>query len=470
MSKRVSNNRMSKKIQKPNLNHVQEVVCEYDGNCELLATGLRACGFCRFQKCLSVGMKPEMVKQHEGNIKTNNLLKMCCICTSKRVEMSVGESEETVDHSSLTSEKYNNLLQTSCLFPNNCFLVTKVFWIQQFPETALFHFQVVQVSLMPFEFFKIDVKASLHLLESLRFPDLDSNESSLSSTTISLRTREGHIEFHKECHLIFNVNVCTFSDNGSSLIIMTSFTEDDWFRLKQVISVSRILCHFWNSSHEVTQTVSTFNLKQEVFVQFLVSAEIQCKIISNSIESLSFFADLCAEDQLIILKESYYLIACLMFSYSYDEASESFVFTTIQGKLLFGAHKNVLKTHFLGGHSQHLDQFFNTFLKNFPAFLRKDYFVISTLCILCVLQEKPGLCCNDLFEKERRFYCELLDSYVRANVISNEWPQSRETIWNHFHQILKEVSEYALLYKQFQRDRENVARSIDKICSCTTIF
>ena len=439
------------------------------GNCELLATRLRACGFCRFQKCLSVGMKPEMVKQSEGN-KTTNLLSMCCICTFERLEMSVGEAEATANHSSLTFEKYNDLLQTLCLFPNNCFLVTKVFWIKQFPATTLFDFQVVKMSLMPFEFFKIDIKASLHILQSLKFPDVDSNESSPSSTTISLRTREGHIEFHKECQLIFNVNVSTFSGNGSSLIIMTSFTEDDWFRLKQVISVSRILCDFWKASHEVTQTCSTLSPKQEVFVQFLVSAEIQCKIISNSIESLSFFADLCTEDQLIILKESYYLIACLIFSHSYDEVSESFVFTTSEGKLLLGAHKNVLKTHFLGGNSQHLDQFFNTLLKSFPVFLRKDYFVISTLSILCVLQEKPGLSCSDLFEKERRFYCELLDSYVRANVISNEWPLSRESIWKHFHEILKKVSGYALLYNEFQRVRENLPRSIDEMCSCTTIF
>ena len=268
-----------------------------------------------------------------------------------------------------------------------------------------------------------------------------------ANTSLCLETLNGHQIFYRDSLAIFNVYVSTQSPDGTSIMTMESLTEDHWVRLHEVISVSS----FFHRLMSVDASFQWNNNKPTLILSN--SSHKYCKNISEGIESFLFFNNLSLEDQIIVLKESFSMITVLLFSYAYDEAEDSFIFTALKNKLLFCLNKNRYSTVEFGNE---MHEFNCSFLSNFATFLRKDFFVITILCILCILEDKPGLSCIDIFEKERSLYTELLDHYIRAKVASEAWNLDRDSIWSHIHRMMKEVFKYSSIRMKFVKDRESL--------------
>ena len=285
------------------------------------------------------------------------------------------------------------------------------------------------------------------------FTDFDSETDRLAvhvysaDTSLCLETLNGHQIFYRDSVAIFNVYVSTESPDGTSIMTMESLTEDHWVRLREVISVSS----FFRRLMSVDASFQWNNDNHTLILSN--SSHKYCKNISEGIESFSFFNNLSLEDQIIVLKESFSMITVLLFSYTYDEAEDSFVFTALKDKLLFCLNKNRYSTVQFGNE---MHEFNCSFLSNFATFLRKDFFIITILCILCILEDKPGLSCIDIFEKERSLYTELLDHYIRAKVASEEWNMDRDGIWSHIHRMMKDVFRYSSIRMKFVKDQESL--------------
>ena len=367
---------------------------------------------------------------------------------------------------------YSSPLVSHIPFPRKPLLWVKELWLSPIPEELL-KFQVVDTNFKVCDSFKISLNICLNqesdndqqFLQSLMIPSFNNNETLTSdsdSTCLYLQTTNDLLTFDCEPLSIFNVRVTTISKEESSIIIMESLNNNHWTRLKDIISFARILHRFTYVDHELTTNLYSFDqmfhdLSRSIYSCILHTSVIRgCDIISKAIESLDFFPKLSIEDQFIILKDSFLPIDCLIFNHIYDDEVESYVSTAFDGKLSYCCHKDGLKIHCSNPYSGELDQFYTSFLEKFLVFLRTDFLFISILSILCVLQENSGLSCTDFLESERKYYCEILDAYIKAKIISNEWLSDVDVIWRNVHEIFYELSKYPKIFKQFVKEQERI--------------
>ena len=372
----------------------------------------------------------------------------------------------------LVPVSYLSLLASPLLSSRKPLLWVKELWLSPIPEELL-KFQVVDTNFKVCDSFEISLNICLNpksdddhqFLQSLMMPSFRNKEtvtSDYDSTCLYLQTTNGLLTFDCEPLSIFNVRVTTTSKEESSIIIMESLNNNHWTRLKDIISFARILHRFTYVDHELTTDLYSLDqmfhdLNQSIYSCILHTSVIRgCDIISKAIESLGFFSKLSIEDQFIILKDSFLPIDCLIFNHIYDDEVESYVSTAFGGKLSYCCHKDGLKIHCSNQYSGELDQFYTSFLEKFLVFLRTDFFLISILSILCVLQENSGLSCTDFLERERKYYCEILDAYIKAKVISNEWISDFDAIWRNIHEIFYELSKYPTIFKQFVKEQERI--------------
>ena len=474
----------------------QTYVCSSGLSCVIkpVTKGSKSCGFCRFQKCLSVAMKPEMVQHSIRELSKENRQKLYC----KRVKVydsffqnrfqqkcsHIFDKKDTSNDESKSSDetslKCKKLVQMSCwrpvVSPITCpkrpiFWVKKL-WSSPMPQELL-KFQLVDTYYKACDSFKLTLNIYLdpesdadhQLLQSLMIPSFKNNETVTShcdSTSLYLQTNNNLITFDREALSVFNVHVTTISKEESSIIIMESLNDDHWTRFKDIISFARILHRFTYVDHEVTINHDSIDqmfddLNEPRYTCTLFSSVVRaCSIISKAIESLSFFSNLSTEDQFIILKDCFYPIDWLIFNNIYDDEAESYVFTALNGRLSYCCHRDRLKIYSSNQYTDKLDQFYKFLLDKFLAFLRTDFFFISILSILCVLQDNSGLSCTDLLERERKYYCEILDAYIRAKVISNEWLSDVDVIWRNIHEIFYELSKYPSILKPFIKEQQRI--------------
>ena len=397
-------------------------------------------------------------------------------------ETSDGESKSSDDETLVDLWKYNELVTVMSSppvaslipCPRKPVLWVKELWSSPMPQELL-KFQLVDTYYQACDSFKLALNISLdpeseadqQFLQSLMIPSCKNNQtltSAFDSTSLYLQTTNGLVTFHREPSSIFNVHVSTISKEESSIVIMESLNDEHWTRFKDIISFARILHQFTSVDHQVTtspysldQMIPDFNEPRYTCILY-TTLDRGCDIISKAIESLSFFSNLSIEDQFIILKDSFFPINCLIFNHKYDDELESYVSTALNGKLSYCYHKDRLKNS-SSQYSEKLDQFYNSFLEKFLVFLRTDFLVNSILSILCVLQENSGLSCTEFLERERKYYCEILDAYIRAKVISNEWLSDVDVIWRNIHEIFYELSKYPLIIKQFVEEQERIKSS-----------
>ena len=336
--------------------------------------------------------------------------------------------------------------------------VPDIVWLTS-PEDSHLHYQVISVSGIPCQVYEIvaSLDISSEVIQTLLDQDLglDSVVKVYNNLTfLNLETCDGHQLFYRDIQSISNVYVSIQSPECSSMMILENISDDHWTRLQEVALVSKFFRRIMLADYSLHKSHDSH--KPLIFIG--CTGRKSCKFISDGIESLSIFHNLCLEDQIIVLKESFSLVILLLMSHTYDEKQESFVFSALKGNLSFCICKN----RFLSvSYGTAMHEFYNSFLNFFYDFLRNDFFVTIVLCILCVLEDRPGLSCTNVFEIERQIYAEILDSYIKGKITSQEWLLNRDTIWHHIHQIKHYVSKYSSTRLQYERDQER-AKLCDK--------
>lgn len=340
-------------------------------------------------------------------------------------------------------------LSLSCLLPLKPQIV-KVAWLKK-DSNFCFNYQVINVTCVPCSCYQVTIQ--LEDKEDLRLIEHSEPCSQVviyrDSLSLSLETRNGLQVFSRESQSLFNVYVSTQSSQESSIIIMESLTDDHWSRMKDIISASLLFEKINRVDLDVDYSKDNFG---KAIVSFTSARQPSMNYISEGMESLSFFRELCLEDQIIIMKETTFLVVLLVVSNSYEEESESFVAKTpLKDLISFCIHKN----RFLSiNNGQRMHEFSTQFVDEFHDFLLKDTFVIMLLCILCILEDRPGLSCTETLDNERKLHLEILDQYIKAKVISEEWPLDRESIWKHIHHMRGEVEKYGSIRLRFIKERE----------------
>ena len=432
------------------------------------------CSWCRYKKCLTVGMKPELVnrsvpKKRSGQrfnayekILFNDSTNVSDTRHKDGFERCLQKPSQAVSHYMSGNQENVNL---SWDFRFLTKTLRGILWIKDVDcpkvSKSLDH-RVTHSSFIPCHSYQIQVDILLDVNDVKLAHSLFSLEM-ISPTNealpLSLPTREGHLVFTRDSLAIFNVIITSITKQDSSIIIMDSLTEDHWTRLNEIVKFGRILNEFWTATHQLTSFVfkdemdeSGEKVKYSCILDITVAENM--KTTSNAIESLQIFRELCLEDQIIVVKESLLLIDTLVFGHTYDEEVESFVYSALNGNLCMCIGKERLQKKSKGGYGKLLEKSYASYLENFYEFLRKDFFVISILSVLIVFQDKSGISCSEVFEKERRYYFEILDAYIKAKVISNEWPLDRDMIWSNFHEIFTFVSRHASIFKHYLADQD----------------
>lgn len=390
---------------------------------------------------------------------------------------------KSLDHeTAVDSWHCNELVKASCRLPILSTSVRKpILWVKELDSSPMLpelqKFQVINSEFMACDSFKISLEISLDpesdadfkLLQSICTPTKKQQEVTLfpvpDTSSLYLETKDCRILFYREPPWIFNLHGLFVSRNEFSNIIMQSLTEDHWFRFKQIIEFARILYQCTSVEHALSFSPSSpdfmFDERNHLArytCLLFTSVERECNVISKAIESLDFFSQLSIEDQIILLKDSFIPIDCLVFTHTYDEEIESYVFSALNGMLSFCSHRERLTMYPENQRSKGLNFFLNSFIDKFLDFLRKDYFVISVLSIICILEEKPGITCTAFLENERRLYWEILDAYINANVIAYKWPLEPETICQNIHEILRELARYANMFKQVLKEQKGTEK------------
>ena len=213
----------------------QDLRCKSDKQCNIHKT---ECGFCRFQKCLSVGMKAEMVKQ---NVNRSRIIfwKRFQVLTNKSLNQSDSGEDNylTTGYSRgippLTSAGLFEINQDwnprSSLIPmkRNS---DKIVWLNQ-NSSSHFLYEVVDVSFVQGGNYRVLVT----LKDSLPFEynglmylanqqkAIEYNESVLDKNCfLSLQTRDG-LQIFQRCPP--DVLISTFSTNSSLVIQSVSDNE-----------------------------------------------------------------------------------------------------------------------------------------------------------------------------------------------------------------------------------------------------
>ena len=540
--------------------YLQLPICTYDGNCEIDYKTRATCTWCRYQKCLAVGMKPSMVeydflvrdssskktwkfstcldpykrrsyikrtgtsdskRSGQGSCKTertvtrhNNVLnpldfvkqpalrpatltslkpvttgltdeaekirdrKEECVYLKETCDANSKRLDETAINSWYCNQVPNQVLHSFPMISCTPSVNKGILWVKELHSSTIspefLKFQMIHSDFRACESFKISLEFSLDLESHADIKFLQSISTSFKkqkfqrlaflvpdTASLYLETNNRRVIFHRDSSSIFNVHVSSVSENELSNIIMHSLTEDHWSRLQQVISFSKILYRYTCVEHDL----KVIPYSPESLIQghshltrytclLHTSLDRECNIISKAIESLEFFPQLSIEDQFILLKDAFLPIGCLMFTHIYNEDIESYVFTALNGMLSFCSYKDRLRAYPKSQCSTDLNLLLNSILDQFLGFLREDYFVISILCIICILEEKPGLTSTDFLIYEGRLYSEILHAYINANVISYKWPCETDIIWQNIRQIFQKLARYQKLFIQFVKEEK----------------
>ena len=399
-------------------------------------------------------MKPEVVneKHHSSRLCGNQMCSGCIVCDM--------ETTGKYDDNFIVVAQNNRTAEMTSLLNDNDFLIRRLIWIKELCSSQvpsdLVGFEVKEVIFEVFHYYKmvigIDMESELdsclpqeHLTTSFTALSL---LDPLDSSWLCISTREGYMRFYCSLDASLSVTVFTVSRCVCSSVVMESLTEYHWNRLKELNYFFKILNEFSLVSHQVRKAKAGEKNCKFVCELFMMMNN-GIKLMTMATESLSFFADLSIEDQLIVLKESFCSLMCLHVVHAYNEEIQSYVYLAAGGRLSLCVHKDRLRIHSINQYSKELSQFYDSFLDNFYVFLRKDYFVICMLSVLCILQDKPGLSCSETFERERRFYYDILDSYIKGKVTRNEWPLDRDSIWIHIHWVSKELERHSFIYTKF---------------------
>ena len=351
--------------------------------------------------------------------------------------------------------------------------VTNQFVYFKRPIGSNLEFNVVNINMKPGCFYSASIEVSVKhgtiLGTELLFNKLFAKQDTQAWNNdwiLYVASIQGTHTFHLTGSLQTPSDVRVTSHRGCKVSFMTmeSLTEEHWKRLSEVASAAK----FFQESLGIQELPSVDIVAPDDSVRLkrlllFASNDHGGKQITAGIESLNLFRNLCFEDQLIILKESYFTIRTLSFTHTFIKEEKSFVLNSPLGEyLLLCFHINPRKgTRKIECNKMY--DMYTKFLDEFYDFLRKDCVVITILCILFVYDEYPGMTCDWLIKRESKLYTELLQKYIDAKIKSGQWSSTNHQIWDHIWRIKRQLLSWKSVYDQYAR---SLYAKIDANNSC----
>ena len=341
-------------------------------------------------------------------------------------------------------------------------LVTNQFVYFKRPVGSNLEFNVVNINMKPGCFYsasiEVPVKHGTILGTELLFNKLFAKQDIQTWNNdwiLYVASIQGTHTFHLTGSCLqapFDVRVTSHRGCKVSFMTLEALREEHWKRLSEVASAAR----FFQESLGIQELPSVDIVASDDSVRLkrlllFTSNDHGGKQITAGIESLNLFRNLCFEDQLIVLKESYFTIRTLSFTHTFMKEENSFVLNSPLGEyLLLCFHINPPKDNRKRECSKMYDMY-TRFLNEFYDFLRKDCVVITILCILFVYHEYPGMTCDWLIKRERKLYTELLQKYIDAKIKSGQWSLTNHEIWDHILKIKSQLLSWKFVYNQYTR-------------------
>ena len=384
-------------------------------------------------------------------------------------------SVENATHNFSYPSSFNERVDTSCSLQNSSLIPTAI-WKQscfvsqrndilQNPYLRLrtlvhskLKYRVVDFYISPgtryFLTVDIQVEKTMSLLSQLTKSDKDCEQDcDQHSTHLTLKTLNQDVLFRCETESpsldFFNVQVICQSKNSLQIMTLEGLTECHWDRLSQVVTASK----YWSNLMKIEHIFSESDDHSNVYERLQISATTDycTKQLTMGIESLQAVQDLCLEDQLIVIKEGYFIVGFLLYITTFIREENSFVLSSPISRDLFALDIH-LESHKTNYNNQVYDIYVK-FLSEFPNFPIEDFFFMAIVSILCLFQDDSALSRNCNFQKERCLYKELLDRYINAKIASAQWNASNSNIWHSINQVANFIKKVKFSYISFQRDQ-----------------
>jgi hypothetical protein len=103
-------------------------------------------------------------------------------------------------------------------------------------------------------------------------------------------------------------------------------------------------------------------------------------------------------------------------------------------------------------------------IEDFLTVLRKDPFVMTILCMLCLFKERSGVVSREEIRRERTLFTELLDKYIDCRIKSRDWDVNKESIWNNIHRAMSHISSLKSLYENVALTAITAAHPLELAC------
>ena len=468
------------------LKRVQPLKCKRCQRCLISGPLRKKCGWCRFQKCLAIGMKPDLVKT---NIPIMNQMKYLEISSSRADEISsheiafVSNPASTLDEeqqypmcydtSVVPSQqlywKYNTAHVTPHFFKEDLRHVTPLswqqlpslgppekFWLKK-PAGSSIEYTLIDMIMTPGATYCMTVDVHDEALKSFDFSNTSKSSLDLPTTALIMTSIQGCNVFHRQSGSlgmpVFDVQIISKNQSNSSpnQVVMKSLTEGNWKRLQEMTKAHK----FWETLMAVhvpdvdpTNSHEARSLKR-LFLS--TTTDVISKNITLGIEALEIIQGISLEDQLIVTKEAYFALLILLTSHSFDKHLNAYVLYSPETRdiLQMCIHIDSKRADY----STELYDMYRNFLEECYEFLRVDCVFITLLSLLIVYNDVPGLSCSKLFEQERSIYAQLLDMYIDAKIESKEWKLSKIQIWDHIAKLMTQLAVAKYICVNFARQQ-----------------
>ena len=432
------------------------------------------CRYCRFMKCLSVGMKPHKVQvgiwknciQDKVNRIAQESQQVSCLKESNSLTLRDQTQWTCVNNSNVnkTLDTRPELVQTNSCTNTYSYLVTSLP-----PKLPLSHpanhgylrlkrsfdsgldYNILDMTSIPCRQYDVVLEVSVKdgyicgtnmlLVDFLAKEQLPGLSNDALSDVLHLSASKGGHFFSRNQFNEVEIQLLNNITADTKIMTMRGISQDLWYRMHETVSASKFLKPILTLSQFVTP-YSSLPSNGPVQLKLTKSLETCANHITAAIESLDAYNEFSVCDQIIVLKEAYLPICFLLAAFTYCPQNECQNYWSPNGQLYLTVHLSKWKKDGFRNGKEMYD-FYKTCMTKFLPFLKEDYFVIILLCMLCVFQERPGLSCNQVIYRERNLYLNLFDKYIETMVKSGHYPETQETIWNNINSLMDYWCKYS---------------------------
>ena len=472
----------------------QPLQCKCRQRCLISGPLRKKCGWCRFQKCLAIGMKPDLVKTS-----THILYQMKHLDIGSSRPNEISNHETAFVFNSAEEEQQYSICYGTSVAPSqqlywNCnnshvtpyfgkqdlrnvtplswqqlprFGPPKKFWLKK-PAGSSVEYTMLDVMTTPGTDYYMTVDVQNEALTSFDFCDTSRSSLDLSATQLIMNSIQGCVVFqrHSQTHsgslVMPTIDIQVSSRNHDNLlgkqVVMKCLTEEHWKRLQEMTKAFKFWESFMTVHVQDNNPVDNRDPGSHKRLFLSVTSNICSKNITQGIYSLETIQGICLEDQVIVAKEAYFFLAPLLYIHTFVRHENAFVLYSpeTRGVLQMCIHIDSNRAHF----STELYDVLCCFLEMCYDFLRVDPVVIALLSLLAVYTDVPGLSCSELFKQEQSVYTELLDKYIDTKIESREWNLSKIQIWDHITKLMTRLAAAKSAYINFfRRQHETLGNS-----------